>query len=403
MPVYSYKAYDANGTPLRGVLTADTPAAGRQILRQKGVSIARFDSVRFGIRQRHRPSALLRARRQDRIAEVARHLALLLRSGVSIVDSLDVLIRQHQGALEPVLRDIREQVSAGASLSDALEQHPAWFDRVFTTAVRIGQSSGQMDHALDELAAFIQERQALKSRFVAAVAYPAILAILAVGVVAFLMTFVVPQLLIVLEASGRPLPSSTVILKSISDLLIGHWVELTLCALLLCGLFAALLRWPTGRRSCQSTWLTLPVVGLLLRKALVAQFAQMMSLLLRSGVPFVDSVRLVRDSIGHLILADELGVMESAVKRGSDIAPTLERSRVFPPLAAHIMHVGQESGELTEMLTQLKKGYDAEVRLAMAKAAAVLEPALIVCMSSLIGFVVFATMMPILEVTRTIR
>jgi type II secretory pathway component PulF len=166
---------------------------------------------------------------------------------------------------------------------------------------------------------------------------------------------------------------------------------------------AALNQWTPARRRFHSLQLQIPVIGMLVRKAMIAQFAQAMSLLLRSGVAFVEALRLLQGSSRHLVLADELSRMEEAIRRGSDIAPTLEGSRIFPPLVTHIVAVGQNAGELTEMLTQLKEGYDTEVRLAVAKATAVLEPVLIVIMSAAVGFVVFATMMPILEATGAIQ
>ena len=234
-------------------------------------------------------------------------------------------------------------------------------------------------------------------------AYPAILAILGTGVVLFLMTYVIPQLLTVLEASGGSLPRSTMFLKHTSDFLTTHWKAMAF--LLAATMLAAvsLPKWPAGLRYFHSVQLRVPVIGGLIQKSVVAQFSQAMSLLLHSGVPFLESIRLVRTSARHLVLRDELQRMEEAIERGSDIAPTLDGSKVFPPLVVHIMDVGQNSGELTDMLTQLKVGYETEVRLAVAKTTAVLEPVLIVIMSAVVGFVVFATMMPILEATRAIQ
>ena len=402
MPVFAYKVYNAGGSVVDGVLTADTPAVGRQVLREQGFRLVEFEPVRFRAK-RTLPQLGRRAKRQEHVAELARHLSMLLRAGVSLVEALDVLIKQKTGKLMPVLRDLRDKVAAGMSFSDALEQHPGWFDGVFRSAVKVGQMSGSLDKSLTELAMFIREQQTAKSRLFSALAYPAILAILGTGVVLFLMTYVIPQLLTVLEASGGSLPRSTLFLKQTSDFLTTHWKALS--GLVAATMLAAvsLPRWPAGLRCFHLVQLRAPVIGSLIQKSVVAQFSQAMSLLLRSGVPFVESIRLVRTSARNLVLRDELQRMEEAIERGSDIAPTLEGSRVFPPLVIHIVDVGQNSGELTDMLTQLKVGYETEVRLAVAKATAVLEPALIVIMSAVVGFVVFATMMPILEATRAIQ
>jgi type II secretory pathway component PulF len=260
-----------------------------------------------------------------------------------------------------------------------------------------------MEHALSDLAAYMHEREGVRNRLFMAMAYPLILAVVGIGVVLFLMSYVVPQLLAVLESSGRPLPTATVFLKAGSDLMFDHWLVL-LCILAGSGALGLLLhRWPRGRRFVHECQLRLPVIGILSRKALVAQFAQMMSLLLSSGVVFLEAVGLVRTACRNLVLSEELSRMESAVQRGSDIAPALEGSRVFPPLVIHVVNVGQKSGELTEMLSQLSRGYETEVRVAIGKFSAVIEPILIVVMSILVGFIVFATMMPILEATKTIQ
>ena len=259
-----------------------------------------------------------------------------------------------------------------------------------------------MDRALMELAAFLRERQTLRSKFVGALAYPMILCVVGFGVVLFLMTYVMPNLLGVLEASGRPLPWATQVMKGIADGLIAHWFGVVLSVLGIAGAVFALLRYPPTRRWWDGIQLRLPLAGPLLTKALISQFAQTMSLLLRSGVQFLDAVRLVRSRTRHLVLADELSRMETAIQRGADIASTMGSSRVFPPLVVHIMNVGQATGELTEMLEELDTSYRSEVRLALGTFVTALEPLLIVGMSAVVGFIVFATMMPILEATRAI-
>lgn len=402
MPVFTYKALDRTGSHRRGSLSADTPASGRQVLREQGLQLVEFQPARFG-KHTALPSRTRRSRRQEQIADFARQLAMLLGTGVPLVEALDVLIRQQRGRILEVLRDVRGKVASGLSMSEALAEHPAWFDGVFCSAVRVGQTSGQMDAALKDLAGFMRERQTLRARLFSALAYPMILAVLGVAVVIFLMSFVVPQLLTILEDSGRPLPVATVILKSMSDALTGHWMVIVLFAAGAIAGCAGFYAWRTGRRLCHTWQLKLPLAGPLIRKSLVAQFAQKLSLLLRSGVPFLEAIGLIRGNTRQVVLNDELARMEQAVQRGSDIAPALEASRVFPPLVVHMVDVGQKSGELTEMLTQLRDGYATEVRLAIGRFAAALEPMLIVVMAALVGFVVFSTMMPILEVTRAIQ
>ena len=402
MPVFAYKAYDADKRLTSGTVSADTAASGRQLLRKEGYQLVEFGAVPFK-KKTALPILTARSRRQDQVSEFGRHLSLLLRSGTTLVDSLDVLIRQQCGRLGRVLQDVRDKVAAGSTLSDSLASHPAWFDNVFSSAVRVGEMSGQMDKALQELALYIREKQTIKARLFTALAYPMILTILGMGVVLFLMTFVIPQLMTVLEASGRQLPAATVFLKSLSDVLTTHWLAILLAGAVAVVGAAFFYQWRPGKLWCHQMQLKIPLLRPLLRKSLVAHFAQQMSLLLKNGVPFLEALRLVHGNTRHLVLAQELDSMATALQAGSDIAPTLRHSKVFPPLVIHMMDIGQQSGELTEMLSQLQEGYQTELRLAIGKFTSALEPILIVVLAVVIGFVVFATMMPILEATKAIQ
>jgi type II secretory pathway component PulF len=401
VPVYAYTIIDLAGQPQSGTLIAETPAAGREQLRERGVAIESFraaaaKSILFKVPLRSR------ARRNEQVAEAARYLALLLRAGVPLVESLDVLSRQYTRQIGTVLKEVRDKVAGGEGLADALNRHPDWFDSLFVSAVRMGELSGNLEESLAELSAHLHSRQALSGKLTAALTYPLILTVVGIGVVLFLMSYVIPQLLTVLAASGRPLPASTQVLKTLSDSLLRYWPALLLIAVGCGVLLATLYQRRTTRRILQGGILRLPLLGPLLQKNLVARFAQQLALLLKTGIPFVDAVRHVSAQTKHVVLADELETIADSVNSGSDIAPALEGSRVFPPVVAHVVAVGQDSGELTEMLVELRNRYEDEVRLATTKFATVLEPLLIIVLAAAVGFVVFACLMPILEATRGI-
>ncbi len=401
MAVFAYKVMGATGRAQAGTMTADTPAEGRARLRDQGLRVLQFRTA-TARRERGRRAVSLRrpGRQREQVAEVARHLALLLRSGVTLVDALDVLIRQQTGRMETVLRDVRERVAGGATLADALTLHPRWFDPIFLSAVRIGEVSGSLDESLTGLAAFVRRRQTLTAKLTGALIYPCVLLCLGIAVVLFLMSAVIPQLLTVLVASGKPLPASTMLLKHGSDALVNYWWLLLAGVTSATALCVAVLRTERGLLAWHRLVLRIPLVGPLLSKAVVAQFAQMTTMLLHSGIPFTDAIETVARSVRNRVLRAELGVIKTAVEAGSDVAPALEGSRIFPPLVQHLVAVGQNTGELAEMLGQLKAGYETEVSLALSRFTAALEPLLIVVLAALIGFVVFATMMPILEATR---
>ncbi|MEK6674483.1 MAG: type II secretion system F family protein [Planctomycetota bacterium] len=401
MPVFVYTVHDLGGKESFGTITADTPAQGRERLRERGLRIQTFASSRPSSAKSAWRIGLSR-RRNEQVAEVARYLALLLRAGVTITDALEVITRRRTGRLTLVLKNVRESVANGEALADALARHPLWFGPLFVSAVRMGQLSGNLDEALTELAEHLRASQNLRNQITAALTYPLIVSVVGLGVVLFLMTFVIPQLLSVLEASGRPLPASTTFLKSLSDLILNHGMLGLLILIPLAGASAALVRRPAIRRMIEGVVFRIPTLGPLLQKSLVAHFAQHMSLLLKTGISFVEAVQSVAPLTRSVLLSDELTELSRVVESGSDIAPALENSRVFPPVVMHLMAVGQDSGELPAMFAELRLRYEAEVRLAITRFTTMLEPLLIVVLASAVGFVVFACLMPILEATRAI-
>lgn len=401
MPVFAYVATDFLEHRQNGTLIASTPSEGRQSLRDRGLTIVSFSPA---LRKPwiHSFARYGQRRRLDRVAETARYLSLLLRAGIPLAESLDVLSRQSDRSLATVLQALRDRIQGGDGFAEALAAYPDWFDEVFLGAVRVGELSGNLDESLAQLAEHMRVDQSLRSELANALTYPFILALVGVGVVLFLMSYVVPQLLNVLAVSGRPLPTSTLLLKGFSDVLLTHWVILLATTI---GV-VLVLAWGFHRPRIRSIWqlflLGLPVVGPLIRKSIIAQFAQRMHLLLQAGIPFVDAVQTVARQSRNLILKDELHGMVEAVESGSDIARCMQDSKVFPPVVAHIVAVGQDSGELVDMLSDMRTRFESEVRLAMKRFTSVLEPILIVIMAAVIGFVVFACLMPIWETTRGI-
>jgi len=398
MPVFAYSASDAAEQILKGTLIADSPAEGRERLRAQGLRLLDFGEA--GPSRTIRLPGRTARRRPEEIAELARSLALLLRVGTPAAEALEVLSRGKKGTLQNVLQDLRDRLGSGVSLSDAMARHPRWFDTLFLSAVRTGEITGHLEESLGELSLHLRAHQALHRQLVAALTYPLIVLSLGIGVVIFLMTLVIPQLLEVLVAAGRPLPASTRFLKSLSDLLIHRWPLLLASLTGAAVLVAFLVRTPRGRRTIERLLLALPIAGSLLQKSVVARFAQQMALLLRTGIPFVEAVATVASLARWRTLQEELRWMVAAVESGRDIAPCMAGSRVFPPVAAHLVAVGQNSGELPTMLTELRNRYDTELQIAIGRFAAALEPLLVVLLAAGVGFVVFACLMPILEATR---
>ena len=400
MPVFTYQARDLTRRIVAGSVTAESAAAGRQRLRAQGLALVRFESAVEA--RSNRPRIVLGGRQREQTAELFRSLALLLRAGLPLTEALEVLTRRRKGALVAVIKDVADRILGGASAAEALAAHPAWFDALMISAVRVGELTGHLDETVQELAEHLQQDEKLRGQVTGALAYPMVVVAVGTGVVLFLMTYVLPQLLQVLEASGRPLPTSTWIVQSISVLLREHWFALSIAVVAGAVGLTAALRHEKGQRLWHAWQLRLPLVGPLLRKTLVARLAQPLTLLLRTGVPFVEALREVAAITKHRVLRGELEAAAHAVEAGRGIALALTDSRVLPPVVVQVLAVGQESGELPTLLAELRTRYDTEVRLAVQRFTAVLEPLLIVLLAVAVGVVVFACLMPILEATKGI-
>lgn len=400
MPVFAYTAVDARQSQRSGTITADSPALARLTLRQHGLAISSIESVRSGgVLGRLRWSR----RSEQAVAELWRDLAVLIEAGVPLAEALEVCGRQQPGRMQGLLRQLQESICSGRSLADALADHPAWFDALTLAVVRIGEQSGSLDRVLGELGEHQTRRRAIANRLSTALIYPVILCLVGTAVVIFLTSHVVPQLLEVLSSAGRELPLPTRLLQSISAGLVRYWfVPLMIVVCVVAGTIA-MRRTPRGKRLLERLVLSIPVLGDLLRKAWVARISMMLAVMLRSDVRFTEALRTVREGLPHGLYSDELAALEKSIEAGSSIAEPLRHSRLMPPLMVHLLGVGQESGELPRMLSQLRDSYEKSVNLALARFLAVLEPALIILLAIVIGFVVFATLLPILETTRIVQ
>ncbi|CAA9416539.1 MAG: hypothetical protein AVDCRST_MAG64-2633 [uncultured Phycisphaerae bacterium] len=401
MAVFAYKATGDGDAVTRGVLSADSPRQARDLLRAKGLvvdEIAPHRGTGVGSARGGGRAGVGSSRRHAaRAVSFARELSTLLGAGLPLLDAIDTIIKQHAGGFRSVLLAVRDQVSAGSSLAEAMRAHPRVFDDLYVSITEVGESAGTLDFALEQLADFKERSAALKNRVVTALTYPAVVLFMAVGVAVLLMTMVVPNLLATLAESGRPLPWPTRVVKGASDALLGWWwlIAAGLAAAAAAG--AAALNSGPGRAAWHRLQLRVPVVGDLLRKQAVVRIAVVMSALLKSGIVFVRAIEIAQRSTRNVVLRDALARCERAVTRGQDIGEALADTAAFPPLVVQVFAVGQQSGRLEEMLDRLAKDYDRQLTTASQRLTAVLEPLLILAMVVLVGFIAFATILPMLE------
>lgn len=400
MAVFAYSALNARREPINGLITADTPRAARQALRGQGFSIQQIRAAQAG----GTFTAWLQTPiPPDALAELWRNLAMLTKAGTPLADALEICRRQAHPRLDRALRQLVEQVRSGLSFSAALATQPQLCDEVATAMFRVGEQSGTLDLALARVAEYLARRRAAAGELTSALIYPAILSVVGIGVVIFLMSAVIPQLVEVLDSAGRQLPLPTRILKAISDFIAARFIWLAAAIAFFIVAVGLLRRDLRGRAWLQGLALHIPVWGELQRKLWLARITGLLATMLEVEVRFTEALAIVRRHLPHQLFAGELQRFESGLERGANMKNALQESRLIPPLVSHLLSIGQESGELPAMLLQIRDHYEAELRLALRRFVAVLEPGLILVLAAIIGFVVYATLLPILETTKVVQ
>jgi general secretion pathway protein F len=400
VPVYTYKAFTTGGQLKSGIADADSPREARLKLRRDGLLVTDLAEVEGITRKKTSRFRQMRLRRRTarELPQTTRQLATLLRSGIALNDALKALVEQIETpVLEAVFRDVRERIGQGASFAEALEQHPGVFPPLFISMVRSGEAAGNTDVVLERLALFMQKQSRMKNRVVAAMIYPMIMLLVGTIVVIILMTKVVPKLIVLVESRGGELPGPTALLKATSDFLASYWYLLLAGLILINMSVGAIRRTPAGRYRTDQILLGLPIFGDLFKKQAISRFAITLSTLLKTGVPVLDALRIVRDVVGNSVLARVLDDLHSAILRGADIATPLKRSGIFPPAVGYMIAVGEQSGELEHVLDRLAEAYETEVEVATERLTAVIEPIMILLMAVVVAFIVMSIILPMLQ------
>jgi type II secretory pathway component PulF len=326
---------------------------------------------------------------------------------VPLLEAVDTLGRQYTGntvrrggraaRFGAALLLLRDRLSAGIGLAAAMAEQPGVFDELCVSLTDVGESAGTLESALDQLAVFKERSLAFKNRIVAVLIYPAFVLATALVTSTVLMTVVVPGLLGALAEAGKTLPWPTRVVKAVSDAVVHHGIALT-AAIVVCLIAAKLaLRTTRGRFFWDGAQLRFPLIGDLLRKQAIARLCIILATLLKSGVVFVRALQIAQRATPNLVLRDALHRCEVAVLAGRDISEALGETGVFPALVVRVIGIGQQSGRLEEMLERLASDYDQQVARATQRLTSILEPALILFLVVLVGFIAFATVMPLLE------
>jgi type IV pilus assembly protein PilC len=398
MPTYAYVVKDKAGKTHSGTL--ETESRNRlieQLWKQEFVIIS-IDERQAG------RSSMLKVG-QPKVAQAqlvifARQLATMVDSGIPIVSALDVLAEQLEDKnFQRTLQKIRDDVEAGASLSEACSRHPRVFSNFFFNMVRAGESSGRLDEILDRVATYIEKAEGLQRKVKASLFYPAFVSFMAFGITTFLVVVIVPKFKEIFTALGGELPLPTQLLLGLSDLMRKYLVIEVVLGFLLVVAFRLYINTPNGRRWYDGTMLKLPLIGKLLQKAVIARFARTLATLVRSGVPILSSLDIVARTSGNKVVEDAVTSARSSIKEGENIADPLAASKVFPPMVTRMISVGEKTGELEKMLSKIADFYESEVDAAVTGLTSLIEPMVIAFLGVVIGGIVIALFLPVFKIS----
>ena len=412
MPIYEYTALTETGQTKTGILDADTPRAARDRLRKDKVHVTAIrlagdltgsskpakqgDGAAASFRM---PAWFRRVRiSTQELANFTRQFATLLKSGTPLAESMRVLIEQTSGRrFEAVLRDVRERVTGGETLADAMATHRSVFDDLYVNMVRAGEASGRLDEVLFRIGEYLTRRARMRNKVLSALMYPIIMVCVGSMVVVVLMNFVVPKILKLITSKAGTLPLPTRVLKATSDFFTNYWLLMLVGVIGLILLYGAVRRTEKGRYLLDKLRLRLPVLGDLFRKQAISRFAVTLSTLLKSGLPVLEGLKIVQNVVDNAVLAETVGMIHDRIVEGADIASPLQKSKMFPPVVGHMIAIGEQSGQLEGILTQLAESYDDEVDVATQRMTAILEPVLIVAIAGVVAFIVLAIILPMLQ------
>jgi len=332
-----------------------------------------------------------------------RQLSTLIHAGLPLVKALYTLSDQLDGYLKEVVAKVTSQVEAGDKFSACLARYPRIFPNVFVNMIKAAELGGLLDEVLKKLAVFLEKEQRLKARVRSALVYPAFVLGVAMIILTLLMVFVVPTFSNMFADLGGDLPLATQILVGTSAALRHSWYWIILGLGLVVFAYRIFLRAPGNRLLIDKLKLRLPVFGNLMRQMAVAHFSRTLGTLLKSGVPILAALEAVRDTVGNAVLAQATMRVHDRIKEGENISDEMQACACFPPLVVRMVSVGEESGELDNMLIQIANDYEEEVDVTVSSLTSLLEPMLIVLMGLIVGFIVIAMFLPLFTLAKLIR
>jgi type IV pilus assembly protein PilC len=408
MPKFSYTAVDARGKQANGFVEANDQNDAITQIRQLGFYPQRLDEAKEED-MAAAPDGTKPVKRKKGGGKVkmkvltifTRQLATLIDAGLPLMRGLNTLAKQERN---PVMRNTMMQLAAavesGGTFSEALAQHPRIFDKLYVNMVKAGELGGVLEIVLTRLAEFQEKSQKIKGKVISAMIYPLVVLIIAGLILTFLLIVIVPKFQAIFrDALGpdHPLPSVTLFVIACSDFMVERWYIIFGGMALLYFGYGALRSVPWGVLLVDQILLRIPVFGDLNSKTSISRFARTLGTLISSGVPILQALNITRDTAGNIVVANAINQIHDSVKEGESVVGPMESSSIFPAMVTSMVQVGEETGQLPDMLVKVADVYEAEVDNVVASLTSILEPIMIVLLAVIVGTIVIALFMPMVS------
>ncbi|MDD5458473.1 MAG: type II secretion system F family protein [Phycisphaerae bacterium] len=400
MPRYTYTAIAANGKKTRGAIVAENGYAARKQLRVRGIhptNVTECGEQEGGKRffsLTHRPN-------KRRLIDFTREMATLLNSGIKLIESISVLtVQTSDPRFKNALTDIRDRVVTGESFTDALADYDEYFDVIYVSMVRVGEVTGSLGSSFATIAGFMEKRARVESKVVTAMIYPIILIFFCLGVVIFLTTSIIPKIAVQITQAGQELPWITRQLVSVGHVLTSWWVFVVIGSIM--GIVFLIRKFTHTERGAyfrDKMLLSLPLFGPLIKQRVIARFTSTLSTLLGAGLSMAESLKVVAQVTGNTLMSRAVKQARERILAGADIATPLRDSGVLDPAIAHMVVVGERSGELETMLRNISENLESSSDIVIERLSAAVEPLIIIFMAFVVGVIAYATILPILDLS----
>lgn len=404
MPIYAYKGLNKSGKEVSAELTVDSIAQAKSKLKTDGIMLLEIKEQKAKSNKNPGGGMSLSFGGGVNVEELAlmtRQFSTLVKARIQIVQALSALVDQVDNAqLKLVLSEVKQKVNEGSSLSKAMAEYPKIFSTVYTNMVDAGESSGTLDVVLLRLADFTEAQVKLKNKIKSAMMYPVIMMLVGSAMIGVIFTVVIPKITKIFINSKKAIPTTTQIAIAISNFLQDYWMVIIAAVPVSIWLFRKWASTKKGERIWHKFLLKAPVLGNLVTMINLSRFCSTLATLLSSGVPILTAMRIVKNLIPNVVLKDVVEKSREFVQEGKSIVPPLKDSGHFPPMVTHMIALGEKSGELEPMLKIVSENYEDQVNNKLEGLTSILEPIMMVALGGVVGFVVFAVIIPMLELNK---